>query len=186
MGRHVLPEARNPRVCDCGDHGFAPLTKGAVAFFSPHRLADVEGARWNVLSSGSMRHRRYARTTLPGRKYTLMHCLFAGSSPGEVVDHIDGDGLNNRDENLRVCVHAENVRNVRRVMGSVPFKGVRRQRNGRFYSSIAVDGRRVSLGGFTSPEAAARAYDRAAVALHGQFACTNVDLGLLPPEAASQ
>lgn len=98
------------------------------------------------------------------------------------VDHVDRDRLNNRRSNLRPANRAQQVRNRnKRADTSSPYKGVRR--NGRsksWVAQIVSDRKRHYLGSFRTAEEAARAYDEAARQLHGEFAATNADLGLLP------
>lgn len=87
---------------------------------------------------------------------------------GMVVDHRDGNTLNNQKINLRTCTVRENSRNSKRHKDSnSPFKGVRKNRD-KWVATVSL-----SLGTFTNPEDAARAYDNAIVQLHGEFARTN-------------
>lgn len=178
MGRHPIPENRCARLCDCGEHGFAGLTRGYVAFFSPWRLPEVAPFRWYASTHRS--DKIYARSKDRGR-WVLMHANLCPPDPGKQVDHRDGDSLNNRDSNLRQCSAAENMRNrlPRRIATSSPFKGVSRAGNGRWQVHICVDFKRRCLGIFSCPVEGAIAYDRAAKSLHGEFARTNSSLGLL-------
>lgn len=71
------------------------------------------------------------------------------------VDHINGNGLDNRRENLRIVSHAENSRNLRLRKGSSSgYRGVVWDRNA-WVARATVDGRGRSLGRFSSPEEAA-------------------------------
>lgn len=94
-----------------------------------------------------------------------------------VVDHINGDVLDNRRSNLRVCTLQENNWNrKRRSGGASRFKGVSRDRNtkSRWMSMISnPKGGNIYLGSFVSEEDAARAYDVAARARYGEFAAFN-------------
>lgn len=138
-------------------------------------LVDVEdfhliaGHRWTF-------NGRYAYAKVEGGAL-LMHRLIIGASTGEIVDHRDGDGLNNRRSNLRICAHKENMRNRSRTCGSSRFKGVYRQGD-IWRAQIGVDGKRIRLGNFVSETKAAKAYDAAALVHHGDFAKTNAQLGL--------
>lgn len=106
--------------------------------------------------------------------------------PGYVeVDHVDGEGLNNRRFNLRGATRRQNSYNARlRSGGSSRFKGVsldamaseRGAAPWRAY--IRVDGRQIVLGRFQTEAAAARAYDTAALEVFGEFAATNASFGL--------
>lgn len=103
----------------------------------------------------------------------LMHREILGVPRGILVDHIDGNGLNNRRSNLRSCSHAENMRNRRqRGVFSFPYKGIS-EHSGMFRARIKVDGKRFISSGYPTPERAARAYDVLALKHHGAFACLN-------------
>jgi hypothetical protein len=96
------------------------------------------------------------------------------------VDHRDGDPLNNRLANLRLCTHSQNQANRPAMGGASRFKGVATARGcrNRWRAQIQqqrADGtfRRVCLGQFESEEDAARAYDAAALLKYGEFARLN-------------
>lgn len=110
----------------------------------------------------------------PRRGCVLMHRLIMCPPPGMVVDHVNGDPLDNRRGNLRVCTSQQNNRNAagRRVKAVSAFKGVQLLR-GRYRARIRVGMADISLGYFSDAEAAARAYDRAAVEHFGDFARLN-------------
>jgi len=89
----------------------------------------------------------------------------------------------NRRSNLRRTTNALNQANRRRVRSKSGFKGVssdstKRERPWRAH--ITIEGRMKYLGGYATPEEAARAYDAAAREHFGEHAATNEDLGLLP------
>jgi hypothetical protein len=112
-----------------------------------------------------------------------MHRILTGAAMGELVDHQDGDGLNNQRANLRVCTSRQNSRNktCSRPNRKAPFKGIywhgKRQR---WCARIAAGKQRedgtskvIVLGYFVSPEEAAAAYDKAALEHFGEFAQVN-------------
>lgn len=111
----------------------------------------------------------------------LMHRLIARPCQTQIIDHIDGNTLNNQRSNLRICSVAENLWNRRATWSASGFKGVSRRNRDRspWRASITKNGRAVHLGSFADPVDAAKAYDAAAKKLFGEFACTNADLGLL-------
>lgn len=124
-----------------------------------------------------------AGRTADGRPTTVfLHRLIMQAPPGVHVDHIDGDTLNNQRSNLRLASRSLNKANGKVYRNnSSGYKGVHfHKREGKFSASIGQGGELVWLGFFQSAEEAARAYDRAALFYFGEFAKTNVSLGLLP------
>jgi hypothetical protein len=116
------------------------------------------------------------------RSIRRLHRQIMGIPEGtrQLVDHRDGDGLNNARSNLRIASRAQNNMNRGpRAGSSSRFKGVFfHKASCKWMAEIRCDGRADYLGLFGSEEAAARAYDTAAVRLHGDFARLNF------PEAA--
>lgn len=92
-----------------------------------------------------------------------------------MVDHRNGDKLDNRTENLRPATIKENNRNKRAQRnGRSGFKGVAwDSTSGRWKAHIYADGKRYVLGYFEDPRDAARAYNEAAPQYHGEFARLN-------------
>jgi len=112
-----------------------------------------------------------------GRRRTTLklHRLIMKPSKGMMVDHINGDGLDNRRENLRVCTHAENQRNARRRNDNKSgSKGVSWNKNAKKWrSQIRHEGKVRHIGLFESREEAARAWDAKAKEYHGKYAQLN-------------
>ena len=150
-----------------------PLTKGKVAIVDEADAERVQAFKWYFSDSGS---HGYAKgyIQIDGRwGCVLMHRYLLGASRGESVDHINGDGLDNRRCNLRLCTQAENMRNVKRQKGK-QFKGVYfRQDRNVFQAYVTASGKRHILGHFVDGSTAARAYDVAASEMHGEFANLN-------------
>lgn len=95
--------------------------------------------------------------------------------PHMVVDHINGDPLDNRRCNLRICTQRENNFNRRkRLTASSKFKGVTFHKKSRkWQAQIKMDGDLIYLGVFAEERDAAMAYNAAAKEFHGQFAMLN-------------
>jgi hypothetical protein len=159
-------------------------------------LIDVSGAerpmvvnyfnRWVTQHSWCMSGEGYPHTRLgrdPSGKDVLIyaHVLLVAPPPGLTVDHIDRDPLNNLESNLRLATKQEQLHNqgLRRNNTS-GFKGVSwiggRQRWG---AQIKTPDGRHLMRYFHTPEEAAECYDAWALQYFGEFACTNVELGLL-------
>jgi hypothetical protein len=96
--------------------------------------------------------------------------------PQEIVDHIDGNGLNNSRSNLRIATNSQNMCNRNApVSNTTGVKGVYwRKGAGKWEASIKHLGKRTYLGLFTSIQDAAIAYNKKAIELHGEFARLNV------------
>lgn len=152
-----------------------PLTKGFVAMVDDEDFDLIAQVKWQALVDRNTVYARHNwRDKGTGRfGCDLMHRMILGAGPGTVVDHLDRNGLNNCRSNLRICTVSEN--NARRIsmVGSLTgFRGVRH--NGKaFAAKITFNRRHIHLGTFPTPELAAQAYDRAALDLHGPFACLN-------------
>jgi hypothetical protein len=163
--RNYRPKPAEPKGDDVR---WIPLGDGCYAYVD---AADYEWLRpwnWQICSSG------YAARHEKGR-LILMHRQIMQPPKGMVVDHIDGNKVNNCRFNLRVCTRKENVRNKRRRSNSSSrFKGVGYyKRSRKWCAKISCMGERIWLGYFTDEVEAARAYDRAAVEYFGEYARLN-------------
>lgn len=95
-----------------------------------------------------------------------------------LIDHINGNGLDNRKENLRICDQKSNVRNSKKRLNTLNnFKGVYFHKNSKrikkWQASIKVNYKKISLGYFEKEIDAAKAYNRAAKKYFGEFAKVN-------------
>jgi hypothetical protein len=150
------------------------LTSGKAALVDDGDYDRVSRVRWWVNRDSC---NAYARGKISGRR-VLMHRFILGVSDSKVkVDHINGDTLDNRKSNLRLCAHRENCHNsrVRRKRASSEFKGVRLHKlTGKWQATIG----RTYLGLFNSKRSAAAAYDIAAILLYSDFARLNFPKGI--------
>lgn len=89
---------------------------------------------------------------------TLMHRVITGVADGLQIDHIDGDGLNNRRENLREVTHAQNMQNRKPPKhGKSPYRGVQvGNKPGKWRARVRVNGVTHRLGTFDDELEAAR------------------------------
>jgi hypothetical protein len=102
----------------------------------------------------------------------FMHRQIMQPPDGLVVDHINGNGLDNRWCNLRICTQRQNTHNRRRMRRSSRFVGVSRHQN-KWRASICCDGKDHYLGLFDDEIEAAKARDRETLRLFGEFAYLN-------------
>lgn len=110
------------------------------------------------------------------RKELFMHRVILNAPKGMETDHINGDGLDNRRCNLRICTTSENQQNqrVQSRAKSSKFKGVSwRAREQKWRAGIQIHTKQIMLGYFVSEIKAALAYDEAAKKYFGEFAKTN-------------
>jgi len=149
------------------------LTQGKVAV-----IDDCDATRVLALKWYASRHGRHWYAMHGRAPKLLLHRLILNAPEGMVVDHIDGDGLNNQRGNLRLATLRENTINSRPRQ---IFKGVWAQPNGKSVAALTVHGRKVYLGIFGCEQQAACAYDAAARQHFGQFARLNNVMGANDP-----
>ena len=108
-------------------------------------------------------------------KIEYLHRVIMEPKKGLVVDHKNGDKLDNRRDNLRIATHWQNSCNKPKRQNTLSrFNGVTLdKRCGRWEGQIYCNGKRIRLGRFDSEIEAARAYDAAARTYHGEFARLN-------------
>lgn len=104
-------------------------------------------------------------------KVLLMHRVVARAPHDVLIDHENGNRLDNRKQNLRDATFRQNAQNRAPVNGK-RFKGIFKFREG-WKARIKYEGQNIYLGLFPSEEIAARAYDYAARRLFGEFARLN-------------
>lgn len=124
--------------------------------------------------------------TLDGVKYystvhRIIWALANGHWPDGQIDHVKGDGRDNRLSAMRVCEHSRNMMNKKVYRNNTSgFKGVSlNKRTGLWMAQIGHDGKVVKLGEFSEAKTAALVYDKAAVARFGEYARTNKSMGLV-------
>lgn len=139
--------------------------------------AIVVGKKWFAYQSGCSPKTIYVAAKINGKRVILHRLLAGAANRSEIVDHINGNGLDNRRLNLRICAQRENLRNrgINRNNTS-GYKGVSWEKHTKkWVAKIGVDGKEIRLGKFDNKQDAAIAYKIAAIRFHGQFAkFTNV------------
>lgn len=128
------------------------------------------------------RSTKYPRCRNKKGETVYMHRLLMGLSHGDsrCVDHINGNILDNRKVNLRICTRQQNAFNKRnKRLPKSGFRGVRKTTNNRWQALLTIGGKTKTLGSYTDIKEAAKAYDKMAMQLFGEFACTNAAMGLL-------
>jgi len=149
------------------------LPAGDTVLVDAEDLEMLSRWRWSLAGLG------YARAYNGGgrlaRRFVYMHRLLMLPDPSQEVDHVNGDKLDNRRANLRLCTRAENQHNrIAQANNTSGFKGVHWcSGKSKWRAVIKKDGQSYYLGRFANVYEAALVYGEAAKELHGEYARTN-------------
>lgn len=138
-----------------------PLSRGAQTIVDAADAAGLVGTKWSL--HGTKTGRYASRWTRSGM--VLLHRVLMAAPKGVQVDHINGDGLDNRRSNLRLATSRQNLVN-RPSWGKSGYRGVSLHDCGRWRAEC--DGRYLGL--YDTAEEAAAAYAVAAIEAYGDFA----------------
>lgn len=119
----------------------------------------------------------YAMSTRKlNKKPVLMHRLILNAKHGQFIDHINGDGLDNRKANLRFCTLSQNNANRKSAKdSSSKYLGVSFcKKSNKWRAHISVNNKIKHIGTFKTEIEAALAYNKMAVKIHGKFAKPNI------------
>lgn len=150
-----------------GKHG-----KGKFAFVDAKDFERVSKYKWHV-NKGYAERSFYKNGKAVHEK--LHRFIFEEVREGYVIDHINGNKLDNRRSNLRECTPTENKKNQQlSTVNKSGYKGVCYSKyHGKWNAYITNDKKRKHIGYYSSAEEAAKAYDYFAARLHGDFAQLN-------------
>ena len=161
----------------CNSMAILQLTKGYTAIIDDDDFEKLSKYNCHVCENGS---NIYARRTVGylGKKIirNYLHREIINCLENEKVDHIDGNGLNCKKENLRKCNSSENNRNrISRPRSSSKYLGVSFSKSTRkkWLSQIVINGKNKNLGRFEREIDAALEYDKFAKIHHKEFANLN-------------
>lgn len=128
---------------------------------------------WSVKQSGRKNNLEYAVSWING-KLIRMHRFILDVKDFKTVDHINGNGLDNRKSNLRICTQQQNSFNSKSSVGISKFKGVSTHKNTtKWRAYITVNRKQIHLGYFEKEKDAAKAYNKAALFYFKEFAKLN-------------
>jgi len=157
------------------------LTKGFVALVDDEDYETINKHHWYT----SVRSRaNYAKRDVyhGGRRLTeFMHRVIMDCPEGMYIDHINHNGLDNRKENLRICTNQENCRNrikhAPTTLGMIKGVSISKCIKSKpFRAHIKHNYKNIDIGFFANLDDAARAYDKKALELFGQYAQLNYPL----------
>lgn len=159
---------------------FISLTQNKVALVDREDYEKLSIRKWCAAKNKSGTY--YAMCSLDN-KSVMMHRLLMNFPKKMEVDHINGNGLDNRKRNLRICTRKQNARNLKKSNGKCKYKGVTLRSgsfvDGKFYknkkysATIQKNGKFFHIGSFSTELEAALAYDKKANKFYGEFARTN-------------
>lgn len=166
LARRPEPEEAQSPVAAPGTV-LVPLTRGYYAVVDEADAAKVlHGGHWHTWSRKERPQHLYAARRLSGRTEWI-HRLVLDAPPGQQVDHINGNGLDNRRENLRLATAAQNGSNHGDIASATGFRGVTQHKASGLYRAQT---RGVKVRGyFRTAVAAAIALDEAILALNDPF-----------------
>jgi hypothetical protein len=160
-----------------------PLTQGKVALVDDEDYDRIAPFKWQAQKPGknrSWRARRGVYDPVSQNNVSLyLHNAVMNPAPGVMVDHENGDGLDNQKHNLRFCTKLQNNQAFRKKSPgkSSQYRGVFwYSQASAWHARIECKGRRYHLGTFKTEVEAARAYDAAAKLHFGEFASPNFKL----------
>lgn len=154
-----------------------------------HRVANVDDSDFDLINSYKWQSEDHGRTFRAFRTRKIsdskdlpfkifMHRFILNAKKGQIIDHVDGNALNNQRSNLRFCTHAQNIMNGPRRLGSSSnFLGVSRRQYKtcvRWIAQYQLNGQNHRIGNFESEIEAALAYNVAASFAFREFARLNV------------
>jgi len=154
------------------------LYNGELTLVDDEDFERLNKFRWHLQGPKTKRTRYVSRTIRipPNSSQSIkMHREIMNAKKGQVVDHIDHNGLNNQKSNLRICTRFQNCHNrLPNRNATSEYKGVSKIRNKNFWiANISYNRKPYYLGIHRTEKEAALAYNKKAKALHGEFAYLN-------------
>lgn len=163
--------AKRPHIVQpSGSYRLIPLTKGRAARVSATDFDKLSVVSWHVNGDGYVVN---SKGDIMSR--AVMRMVIGEIPNGLLVDHENGDRLNNERSNLRLATGLDNSRNRRTNMNSKSgFKGVTPYGK-KYQCAVSSGGKQFHVGYFEDPLVAAWYYDQFAIQLHGDFCSLNFD-----------
>lgn len=159
-----------------------PLTQGYFTKVDDDDFRKYAIYRWHVGFGG--KNKKYPRPMRGSHKgkYFYLYREITNCPKGMMVDHINGDTLDNRKCNLRICNRSENLLNSSFNKNNTSgFKGVIwHSQNKKWQAKATINKKQIYFGSSNDKVEAAKMYDEGITKLFGELCFTNKKLGLLP------
>jgi len=157
------------------------LTKGYVAIVDDKNFERLNAIKWCACENNNTVYalHNFKNKKTGKQEMVSMHRFIMGLPKKSKIDHVDGNGLNNLEENLRHCESADNQHNmkVKRKNNTTGYKGIsyvpKVYKNKPYTAHICFHGKLIHIGYFETDIEAAMAYDKKAIELFGGFSCLN-------------
>jgi len=172
---NVKDKPKHPEVIGESENGVLLSNKGYQILVDKEDVKKITKLRWHITSK--TKEKVYFAHDIRKNKKLIsipIHRFILGVMDTKLsVDHINGDTLDNRKRNLRLCTTSENMCNRgKTALNTSGYKGVSWiKRFGKWRAKISKNGRYIHLGYFDNKIDAYKAYSKAAKVYHGRFAC---------------
>jgi hypothetical protein len=154
-----------------------PLTLGLFSFVDDEDFDELNKYNWCANESATTKGLFYALRNGGNKTHIFMHRQIMKLHKGEIVDHINHNGLDNRKCNLRICEHSQNLMNHKLYKSNT--SGLHNvywsEHNHKWRAYIQKNKKKIMLGDFNSKEEAGKSYDKKAKEIYGDFAVLNFD-----------
>lgn len=150
-----------------GKTAYVKLTQGQVAIIDAEDLEKISEYRWCACWAKKI-SKHYVVGHKSGKQFYL-HRIIMNAEKWQIVDHIDGDSLNNVKSNLRLCTASQNSCNMADQKGTkTGVRGVYKHRN-KYRASITCNGETINLGSFDTIKEATEKRKEAEIKFHEEF-----------------
>ena len=152
---------------------YLPLQNGQQTIIDDERYPILYLKNWHYGTNGYVYGNTWDKK-LKKSSYFLLHRLLLNARKNVQIDHVNGNKLDNRIKNLRLCSNQQNAFNRIKTSGVSKYKGVNWYKTDKiWYAQITVNYKKIQLGRFKNEIDAAIAYNNAAKKYYGKFAHVN-------------
>ena len=154
-----------------GNIAYVPLTKGYEAIIDAADVPLISAWNWTTVVGRSNIYAFRSYWADKNKRTLYLHRAIMGEPEGFQVDHINGNGLDNRRANLRLATGSQNQHNRgANLHNTSGFKGVTWHKEAqKWQAQVALGGKNKYLGRYNTAEAAHAAYAEASAKYHGKF-----------------